>query len=319
MSDIPQAVPVEGPDGTIQQHMACRRCGYNLRGLTLDMACPECSTPVGDSVHGDLLAFADPDWLDRLRLGTTINLWLTALIALASLGGFLAALLGAVNYMNSIAVTLFGLLCSGLSLWASFLITTQEPRISLEEDTVTLRKVVRGCALIGFFGGALQEAAAQLQTSQAMILAFVLEAALVPVWIVAYFGEFLYYRRFARRIPDQRLARSTTIVMWGLATGAGLMGGAALTVALVGGGGTGGAGAAIVGTATLGCAAAVALLVFGLWYVNLLLRYKRAFSDAAASARTVAAGFAAGEAPSEPPSAAPRSSGDGLPSGPQSG
>ena len=35
--------------GQLDQDLACRRCGYNLRGLSTDGACPECGTAVGQS------------------------------------------------------------------------------------------------------------------------------------------------------------------------------------------------------------------------------------------------------------------------------
>ena len=60
---------------TITEDFFCTRCGYNLRGLTLDRLCPECAAPVARSIHGRLLKYADPDWMDRLRFGTVLMLW----------------------------------------------------------------------------------------------------------------------------------------------------------------------------------------------------------------------------------------------------
>ena len=48
-------------DGRIlEDDLACLACGYNLRGLLPDGACPECGTAVGRSTHGNLLRFCDP-------------------------------------------------------------------------------------------------------------------------------------------------------------------------------------------------------------------------------------------------------------------
>src|SRR5258706_15757786 len=53
----------------IAQDTPCRKCGYNLRGLSGDGRCPECGTSVGFSLQGDLLRFCDPSWVDTLRRG----------------------------------------------------------------------------------------------------------------------------------------------------------------------------------------------------------------------------------------------------------
>lgn len=47
----------------------CVGCGYNLRGLRSDGACPECGKPVADSLRGDLLRFAAPEYLASLHRG----------------------------------------------------------------------------------------------------------------------------------------------------------------------------------------------------------------------------------------------------------
>lgn len=55
--------------GCIDEDVPCRRCGYNLRSLVLDGRCPECGTAVGRSLHGDLLRFSDPAWVQSLASG----------------------------------------------------------------------------------------------------------------------------------------------------------------------------------------------------------------------------------------------------------
>ena len=35
--------------------LACRKCGYHLRGLPTNGMCPECGTPVAISLRGPLL------------------------------------------------------------------------------------------------------------------------------------------------------------------------------------------------------------------------------------------------------------------------
>jgi len=284
---------LQGPDETIQQDLPCSRCGYNLRGLTLDMACPECSAPVGSSIHGDLLGFADPDWLDKLRRGTLLKLWSMLLALISAVILVAAARLGASQQIELVV----GLPAAILGVWAVFLITSQEPRISLQNDTVTLRKVVRVCAVIGASQGLLSAAFEPVGSAGRTAVS----VALVPLmffYVIAVFGEFVYYRRFARRIPDKALVRSTTIVMWGLGTTFAILAigtaircavaAAGISVAASGGGAPTGAG--LSGMICFGCATGVGGIVFGILYVLLLFSYKKAFTVAAASARAAEAG-----------------------------
>ena len=60
--DIPEAASDKlrlDAEGRVDEDITCRKCGYNLRGLPTDGACPECGSAVGHSTHGDLLRFCD--------------------------------------------------------------------------------------------------------------------------------------------------------------------------------------------------------------------------------------------------------------------
>jgi len=50
----------------------CLACGYNLKGLSTFGRCPECGASVERSLRGNLLRFADPDYVKRLHLGAII-------------------------------------------------------------------------------------------------------------------------------------------------------------------------------------------------------------------------------------------------------
>jgi hypothetical protein len=80
--------PTSGP---IAHDHPCRKCGYNLRGLSADGRCPECGTPVGYSLKGDLLRFCDPGWLDTLYRGARMFVYGIAAIVF----GFIAAVVAA--------------------------------------------------------------------------------------------------------------------------------------------------------------------------------------------------------------------------------
>jgi len=180
-----------------------------MRGLASDGRCPECGKSITSSLRGTLLKHADADWLDTLQFGVSLKLWNIALLIILGIAGGLLVAFG----FPVVLLTLGGLVGGALGLWASFVITTQEPRISLQEDTVTLRKIVRSCAAAAFVGGLLNNVnALGSPGSIAQIVSWILSLA----GLIAAFGELLYLRRFAMRIPDEKLAKSTKILMWAI-------------------------------------------------------------------------------------------------------
>ena len=80
-------VPLD-QSGKIQVELVCRRCLYNLRGLTLDGNCPECNTPVNFSIQKDHLQFSNPAWVNKLRSGsaTIFNTTITCIVAIIIIG-----------------------------------------------------------------------------------------------------------------------------------------------------------------------------------------------------------------------------------------
>jgi len=303
-SHDPPPVSDPPPDLTIAADTPCVRCGYNLRGLTPDMACPECFTPVAHTLQGNLLAYADPEWLARLRRGVALkllNLLLGILLTVATVVALvLAGSQPGARAKTELLMLVIALPLALLGIWAVFLITAQEPRVSLDEDPVTLRTIVRACTVITQ-GGHLARAGLEALEKSGNVA----EIALVCLWItaslagiVAYFGEFVYLRRFAHRVPDLPLARSTTIVMWGMVTSVVIAGiGGALFALLAGLGKSAGPVGAVA------CVGAAASLVFTLWYVHLLLRYHSMFGNALAGAREM----------NEPPPAPPAEPATGTP------
>lgn len=284
--DIPAKVPA--PAQPLTEDLRCTRCGYNLRGLTLDKLCPECATPIARSIHGNLLRYADPEWLDKLRLGAALMLWNILIGVVLGLAVGLLMMVGLPQVVVSIVSMLAGL----LGLWAMFLVTTPEPAIAFNEDPLTLRRVVRGCAVANFLGAAAEQTAL-VGGLGTMVL--VVGGVLVLIGLAAYIGQFIYFRRFARRIPDETLAKQTTVVMWGYVGASGVfvlasiigvvaMGGLA---ALGAAGGRPGAPPGLSAGLVMPflCLGGLASFVFGVWYIALLFRYHEAFKNAVAQAR----------------------------------
>src|SRR5689334_9163356 len=83
----PRPAPILPIDenGIVTEDVPCRKCAYNVRGLHQNNKCPECGTPVGLSIRGNLLCYSDPEWVEKLLRGVDLILW-----------GLLAALVGSV-------------------------------------------------------------------------------------------------------------------------------------------------------------------------------------------------------------------------------
>jgi len=188
-----------------------------------------------------------------------------------------------------------------LGLWATFLITSQEPNASADEG-FSLRRTIRGAAIAGALGAMLSQTAqlgggmgamfGPVATPAPAALILILVGAILQLaLVVQMFGEFVYYRRFARRIPDRKLEQNTSTVMWGIVISYGVMFvggviaailgiGAVLTAASTGGTSSTAPAVAAGGVVLVGftvCFAGIGGFVFGIWYIVLLFQYRQAF------------------------------------------
>ncbi len=290
--------------GQIDEDLPCRGCGYNLRGLDPRGTCPECSVPIGRSIHGDLLRFSDPDWLGRLARG--LKLVIIGILSEVALGlilvvavGFMAA--SGPMPMGRIMTTagVMGAAISMITVIGVWLLTAQDPGQMESEPPVSPRRVARWCILAQVAAAPLQIttqsgagfAAPAALTSLDVLLMLLLMAVQVIV-LIGHGAGLLYLRGLALRLPRDSLARQTKVVTWGYvcSQGVGVIGGTAFLLlfsTIPAPGGTPGAAAAVmVLGGAAGCVAAAGALVFGIWALVLLFTYAGALRSAAASAIT---------------------------------
>jgi|GEM_PF-758936 len=317
VSDAPASR--RSPAGNVDADVHCVTCGYNLRGLDAAGRCPECGTAVHLSYRGDLLRYANPEWLAKVKLGADLLLLgIVGSIALGATVGCLGGLLGArpsirVWIVQPGVLFAFGL----LHVVAVFLLTAQEPRITLTESGLTWRRVVRAAAVVALLSGWTSAFASisSIPLRTALVTAtMIIGIIVVPIKT---FGEFAYAGALAARVPDARLVRSTRRVKWGLTIGEFLlpaMGyGTSLVLSWLGprapGGpasgsppivwsGSGGpsrgmvfSGGAppwpiVIATGLAMAVVSICLLVYQIWALILLLRYRRVLREALATART---------------------------------
>ncbi len=265
--------------GHIDTDLSCLRCGYNLRGLNPDGVCPECGTAIGRSQYGNLLRYCDPDWVEQLASGMN---WMVASIVLGLVLGIIAGgIAGATKgaSASSLVMDIVQVFVAIISLIAYWKVTQPDP--SQNEEGTTVRKVARFAAVASFVIGFMSHGAQHLDRR----LAIAISSVAGVVGLVQFIVVFVYARQLALRIPEQQLADRTRLVMWGLIISQGLIlaGGtmAYLTFKSAGRG----AAPAWVGVGVVSCGAGLGMIIFGIWSLLLILRYRRALSDAAQRAR----------------------------------
>ncbi len=284
--------------GRLVDEIPCRVCGYNLRAADPHGVCPECGTAVGWSVVGDLLHYSPPQWVRRVARGGNAIVGAVALVlTLFSLGIFYGVATDGhggldaprwIEVVSGLAVPTAAILVI-VGVW---LLTTPEPGRSEQECGLHARILARYSMFVSFLalvvGGFANAYAARYAPSGSVIavIGFLTVLASLFIAIVGYFAFFTWLRRLARRMPDYSLARQTLIVMWGLVISYGLMivAAAVTFVAIM----------ATIGTATpprgaaaggsFLCVAVPLLLIFAVWAVLLIDRYRRQLNHAAAQA-----------------------------------
>jgi len=131
----------------LQVDLPCVRCGYNLRMQHVeDGCCPECDLPVGRSVLGQVLRFANPDWLARIWWGT--NRFATAIGCAALLIAFvmLVDLRSASGWafwpVNLVIVTLVAMAVA-FTLAGFWRASTPDPDATGREALWSCRRLIR--------------------------------------------------------------------------------------------------------------------------------------------------------------------------------
>jgi hypothetical protein len=191
----------------IEQDTPCRKCGYNLRGLSVEGRCPECGTSVGFSLQGDLLRYCDPNWMDALRRGVK------CIIAAVVLGIFgvvagIALGVGAGNAGIGFAVeggaVVVAMIVAAVGWW---MLTQPDPRGLGEDQYGTPRKIIRVAQVVGLAHVALVGLTATITVDDATLLALqAVSVVAIVVSVVGIFAECSYLERIARRIPDEKLS-----------------------------------------------------------------------------------------------------------------
>ncbi|MCH8824876.1 MAG: hypothetical protein IH984_15375 [Planctomycetes bacterium] len=210
----------------------CITCGYDLRGLEIDSSCPECGTSIELSMRGNRLSLSDPAWVAKLARGQSLLVQGLKIFLLAICVGSVYLIIGIVVplvvsfgsrftipswFLTAIFTIIgmgifFGIIIATIGC---ILVTTQDPRESLRESSLSTRNIARK-ALFAVYATVAIEFACSF-----VLDLFTASNTVVQVYIIIMFiilGIFLmaslvatlrWLMNLALRIPDHELRKRT--------------------------------------------------------------------------------------------------------------
>ena len=225
---------IRNPSTRIDFDLPCVKCDYNLRTRPADGVCPECATPIRDSLRPDLLRFADVRWLGTIRNGMGIALWTPivyfgiywAVVAFfVATQSFFGSSLGVVFLVAWLFLVLSMYFCVLRMLWGLFLITTPDPNRPGRDRELRVWSRRLGVASALFVGVGMLSLLAGVYFGIAMghigrilnmgFKDFILATGACLSGAAALILASLYLRRLARRGEVKGLIKMMTTLVWG--------------------------------------------------------------------------------------------------------
>ena len=214
--------PAAPPPLTLDRSQPCVKCAYDLRGLPLDGVCPECGTPVQDSLRGWLLRYASPEYRRKLGLGLSIVLngilAMVVLTILQMVAGFSGWRGG--GFDTGMHIVNFGLAIAMIAGY--WFMTEPDPGYTGLEKPNSARQVLRTAVLaqaglnllsvVLVLTGAMSTSPTGVTAATAFVL--LLGFAGLVAWAVQFFATMRYMRWLAGRVPDAAMQKRTETYMW---------------------------------------------------------------------------------------------------------
>lgn len=284
--------PLHSAIQSIDFDLACVRCGYNLRGASATGSCPECGEPVETTLRPDLLHMADVDWLGKLRKGSQ---WLViaiimslAMIPVRMVIGFALAFSNP-NALNSgtlplgatVGLSVLGLFITYVYAVGVWNLSEPEPdKIEKPTAVLLMRCLIIPAMVVGLFPELLNYSGQTSLLYAAAAIDFIGGIAM----FVGFLAGLWYLRTLAERIPEPSLAKQTQTVYWGYMISMSItifIGFAVQVFALSVSNPSSPVAVGVGGAFGLAmCPVVLGLLVFVIWGIVLVFRYRTRFSQA---------------------------------------
>ncbi|MCB9837766.1 MAG: hypothetical protein H6813_00365 [Phycisphaeraceae bacterium] len=227
-------------DWALGYEHACAVCGYSLRGLAVNANCPECATPVQDSLRGKQMRHANPEYVRRLRSGARmITLGALLPIPVIFLAMMMMTALTLVGPVLGSALGLIPPIVGVVLIWSSFLfgwlrLTTREHRVASDSKaervrarcrqlSVVIALAIPGSYVFAFSGGMMTLATLRMGGVQASGALTMISSVTVYVLITAQFWYAAkHVRHVCSRLPATGLPAYASVVFWFVAVSMGL-------------------------------------------------------------------------------------------------
>lgn len=211
----------------VKDEVLCARCGYDLRGLTVDQRCPECAAPIRNSLRAKKLEYAAPEFLNTLIRGALLAK-LSAIIALATVALTGLLILTAISFAAAgtppggvmvvmTALWVVGpLACGALAIFGWWMLTSRDPGAGGTRRDSRVRKVLRVCtAVVGacWLISCVPMAAQQLMSLPPSVyipLTASVGVLLAVSMVVMLFASGPFMDELAGRLDDERIGPLTT-------------------------------------------------------------------------------------------------------------
>ena len=203
----------------VEDDLPCVGCGYNLRTLLSDGNCPECGLGVRRSLLGDLLPQADEAWLFRICRGQALTyagcLALVSFLFIPIIVTSLPATLSSVAPLQWLFTTTLVVLLAAAPMMlvvGVFMVTLPDPRTSLTEQPLALRRIARWAVVVLLVFGGLPELALSVFGGTTFVSAalaawgVVSGSVMILAFVAVVLGLCHYLAELAQRIPDTALA-----------------------------------------------------------------------------------------------------------------
>lgn len=203
----------------------CRRCAFNLRGLTPEKNCPECGYPIRYSIAVDHLIYSSPDYLRKLSQGLAWVLIVTILQFVIGIGSAIVVVIFSINAASTgtpvppqwqlIGTLLSVPLTFGL-LYGWWLFSEPDPGVASTQQGQTPRRIVRWATVINV-GISVVSAFAVIGALMSTVMAITMSGISIISLIAGlfqFFASLLYVKWLATRMHDRKLADAAARNLW---------------------------------------------------------------------------------------------------------
>lgn len=226
--DLAPDAPSSG--ASVDRHVACVECSYDLIGTPVEGVCPECGLRVGRSLLDTYqLTNCSRAYLRALHRGAFIIVslivaWLLLIILM--IGGVVSAAAGTgAGAFNALNGTVAELLAGGVNalIWLGviygwWLLSSEDPSYTGSDRGARARLLLR-VGLVGSAAVSVGSFMFDLLRSSAAggaldLVDSVLRLTELAMWTLAFFASMVYLRWLAPRIPDKHVLERATQLMW---------------------------------------------------------------------------------------------------------